>query len=118
MAIKFNYQQTIQQAQKLEQMASDLSGKTKGKVSGVKDTLSAAWTGNSGKNFVKFLSEAESDLDAKAKYLSNKHNEADLRVYICGRISVVRSEDTKRLCEGNVFEKAFSETDFTYNRNA
>ena len=69
MAIKFNYQQTIQQAQKLEQMASDLSGKTKGKVSGVKDTLSAAWTGNSGKNFVKFLSEAESDLDDKAKYL-------------------------------------------------
>ena len=27
------------------------------------------WTGNSGKNFVKFLSETESDLDAKAKYL-------------------------------------------------
>lgn len=69
MAIKFNYQQTIQQAQKLEQMASDLSGKTKGKISGVKDTLCAAWTGNSGKNFVKFLGEAESDLDAKAKYL-------------------------------------------------
>ena len=69
MAIKFNYQQTMQQAQKLEQMASDLSGKTKGKLSGVKDNLSAAWTGNSGKNFVKFLGEAESDLDAKAKYL-------------------------------------------------
>ena len=69
MAIKFNYQQTIQQAQKLEQMASDLSGKTKGKLTGVKDNLSAAWTGNSGKNFVKFLTDAESDLDAKAKYL-------------------------------------------------
>ncbi len=69
MAIKFNYQQTIQQAQKLEQMASDLSGKTKGKLTGVKDNLNAAWTGNSGKNFVKFLSNAESDLDAKAKYL-------------------------------------------------
>ena len=69
MAIKFNYQQTIQQAQNLEQMASDLSGKTKGKLTGVKDNLSAAWTGNSGKNFVKFLTDAESDLDAKAKYL-------------------------------------------------
>ena len=69
MAIKFNYQQTMQQAGQLEQLASDLTGKTKGKLSGVKDNLSAAWTGNSGKNFVKFLGEAESDLDAKAKYL-------------------------------------------------
>ena len=69
MAIKFNYQQTMQQAQKLEQLASDLSGKTKGKLSSVKENLSAAWTGNSGKNFVKFLSNAETDLDAKAKYL-------------------------------------------------
>ena len=69
MAIKFNYQQTIQQAQQLEQMASDLSGKTKGKLNGVKDNLSAAWTGNAGKNFIKFLGDAESDLDAKAKYL-------------------------------------------------
>lgn len=69
MAIKFNYQQTIQQAQQLEQLASDLSGKTKGKISGVKDNLSAAWTGNAGKSFVKFLGDAENDLDAKAKYL-------------------------------------------------
>ena len=69
MAIKFNYQETIQQAQKLEQMASDLSGKTKGKVSGVRENLNAAWTGNAGKGFIQFLSQAESDLDAKAKYL-------------------------------------------------
>lgn len=69
MAIKFNYQETIEQARKLEEMASDLSGKTKGKISSIRDNLSAAWTGNSGKNFVKFLSNAETDLDAKAKYL-------------------------------------------------
>ena len=69
MAIKFNYQQTIQQAQNLEQMASDLSGKTKGELTGVKDNLNAAWTGNSGKAFIKFITDAESDLDAKAKYL-------------------------------------------------
>ena len=69
MAMKFNYQQTVQQAQKLEQMASDLSGKTKHKLTGVKENLNAAWTGNSGKSFIKFLSEAENDLDAKAKYL-------------------------------------------------
>lgn len=69
MAIKFNYQETVEQARKLEEMASDLSGKTKGKISSIRDNLSAAWTGNSGKNFVKFLSNAETDLDAKAKYL-------------------------------------------------
>ncbi len=69
MAIKFNYQQTIQQAQLLEQMATDLSGKTKHRLTGVKDTLNAAWTGNSGKLFIKFLTDAEADLDAKAKYL-------------------------------------------------
>ena len=69
MAIKFNYRETIEQARKLEELASSLSGKTKQKLSGVRDNLNAAWTGNSGKSFVKFLSEAESDLDAKAKYL-------------------------------------------------
>ena len=69
MAIKFNYQETVEQARKLEEMASDLSGKTKGKISSVRDNLNAAWTGNSGKNFVKFLTNAETDLDAKAKYL-------------------------------------------------
>jgi WXG100 family type VII secretion target len=69
MAIKFNYEQTMQQAQNLEQMASDLSGKTKSKLTGVKENLNAAWTGNSGKAFIKFIGEAESDLDAKAKYL-------------------------------------------------
>ncbi len=69
MAIKFNYQQTMQQAQALEQMASDLGGKTRHKLSGVKDNLTAAWTGSSGKLFIKFLTEAETDLDAKVKYL-------------------------------------------------
>ena len=69
MAIKFNYQETMQQAQRLEQMASDLSGKTKSKLSGVRENLNAAWTGDSGKAFVKFISDAERDLDTKAKYL-------------------------------------------------
>ncbi|WP_026670776.1 WXG100 family type VII secretion target [Butyrivibrio sp. AE3006] len=69
MAIKFNYQQTMQQAKNLEQMASDLSGKTKSKITGVKENLNAAWTGDSGKAFIKFMGECESDLDAKAKYL-------------------------------------------------
>ena len=69
MAVKFNYQETLQQAQQLEQLASDLAGKTKGRLNGVEDNLSAAWTGNAGKNFLKFLKDAESDLDAKAKYL-------------------------------------------------
>ncbi|MCR4903475.1 MAG: WXG100 family type VII secretion target [Butyrivibrio sp.] len=69
MAIKFDYQKTMQQAQALEQMASDLSGKTKSKLTGVKDNLNAAWTGNAGKGFTKFLGDAETDLDAKAKYL-------------------------------------------------
>ena len=69
MAIKFNYEQTMQQAKNLEQIASDLLGKTKSKLSGVKDNLSAAWTGDSGNAFIKFLGDAETDLDAKAKYL-------------------------------------------------
>jgi WXG100 family type VII secretion target len=69
MAVKFDYQKTMQQAQALENMASDLSGKTKSKLAGVRDNLSAAWTGDSGKAFLKFLNTAESDLDAKAKYL-------------------------------------------------
>ncbi len=69
MAIKFNYQQTMQQAQALEQMAQDLSGKTKHKLTGVKENLSAAWTGDAGKACIKFLGDAETDLDAKSKYL-------------------------------------------------
>ncbi|MCR4897083.1 MAG: WXG100 family type VII secretion target [Lachnospiraceae bacterium] len=69
MGVKFDYQQTMQQAQNLEHLASDLSGKTKSKLTGVKENLGAAWTGNSGKAFVKFMGDAEADLDAKAKYL-------------------------------------------------
>lgn len=69
MAIKFNYEQTLQQAHQLEQLASDLSGKTKPKLTGVKENLGAAWTGDSGKAFINFIGEAESDIDAKVKYL-------------------------------------------------
>ncbi len=64
MAIKFDYQQTIQQAQALEQLAQDLNGKTKSKLTGVKENLSAAWTGDSGKSFIKFLTDAESPVQA------------------------------------------------------
>ena len=39
MAVKFNYQQTMQQAQNLEQLASDLRSKTKPAIGGVKDNL-------------------------------------------------------------------------------
>ena len=52
--MKFNYQQTMQQAQNLEQLASDLTGKTKPALGTVKDNLNAAWTGDSGKTFIKF----------------------------------------------------------------
>ncbi|SEM28509.1 WXG100 family type VII secretion target [Butyrivibrio sp. ob235] len=69
--MKFNYQQTMQQAQNLEQLASDLRSKTKPAIGGVKDNLNAAWTGDSGKAFIRFLGEVESDMDAKAKYLKN-----------------------------------------------
>lgn len=69
MSVKFNYQQTMQQAQALEQLASELGGMTKQKVVSVRTDLSAAWTGNSGKSFIKFMSDAEADLDAKTKYL-------------------------------------------------
>lgn len=69
--MKFNYQKTMQQAQNLEHLASDLTSKTKPAIGGVKDNLNAAWTGDSGKSFIKFLGEVESDMDAKAKYLKN-----------------------------------------------
>jgi len=69
--MKFNYQQTIQQAQNLEQLALDLTSKTKPQLDGVKDNLNAAWTGDSGKAFIKFLGEVESDMDKKSKYLKS-----------------------------------------------
>ncbi len=69
--MKFNYQQTIQQAQNLEHLASDLTSKTKPALNGVKENLNAAWTGDNGKTFIKFLGEVESDMDKKAKYLKS-----------------------------------------------
>ena len=68
-AIKFNYQQTMAQAQALDNMAEDLSGRTKQKITTSKENLKAAWTGNTGKTFVGFLEDTEKDLDAKARYL-------------------------------------------------
>ena len=69
--MKFNYQKTMQQAQNLEHLAADLTNRTKPAIGGVKDNLNAAWTGDSGKAFIRFLGEVENDMDAKAKYLKN-----------------------------------------------
>lgn len=67
--VKFDYKKTMAQAQELDNMAEDLTGRTKQKITTAKDNIKAAWTGNTGKSFANFLEETEKDLDAKAKYL-------------------------------------------------
>ncbi len=67
--VKFDYKQTMAQAQAIDNMAEDLTGRTKQKITTVKENTKAAWTGNTGKSFIHIMEETEKDLDAKARYL-------------------------------------------------
>jgi WXG100 family type VII secretion target len=69
MAIKFDYNQTVNQAKQLDELANDMQNQTIKKMNEIIGNIEAAWTGNSAKAYLKYIRGVQDDLTKKAKYL-------------------------------------------------
>ncbi len=69
MAITFDYNQTVQQARLLDELAADLGSQAVTKLSTIHENVSAAWTGDAAKVYLRHIKGVQDDLTAKAKYL-------------------------------------------------
>jgi WXG100 family type VII secretion target len=69
MAIKFDYNQTVNQAKQLDELANDIQNQTIKKMTEIVGNIEAAWTGNSAKTYLKYIRGVQDDLTKKAKYL-------------------------------------------------
>ncbi|MCR4891035.1 MAG: WXG100 family type VII secretion target [Lachnospiraceae bacterium] len=67
--IRFNYNQTLQQAEKLEKMASTIQSKTMTALDEISRNVQAAWSGEASDVFRRYLARMKEDLGAKASYL-------------------------------------------------
>lgn len=69
MAIKFDYNQTVNQAKQLEELANDMQNQCIKKMTEITGNIEAAWTGNAAKAYLKYIRGVQDDLSKKAKYL-------------------------------------------------
>lgn len=69
MAIRFDYNKTMQQAKLLEELAADMQTQAVKPLQEVAGNVEAAWTGDAGKAFNRYLTGVQGDLLRKAKYL-------------------------------------------------
>jgi WXG100 family type VII secretion target len=69
MAIKFDYNQTVNQAKQLDELANDMQNQTIKKMTEIIGNIEAAWTGNASKAYLKYIRGVQDDLTKKAKYL-------------------------------------------------
>lgn len=69
MAIKFDYNQTINQAKLLDELANDMNNQCVKKMTGVCENVGAAWSGQAAKVYLKYIKGVQEDLTKKAKYL-------------------------------------------------
>ena len=69
MAIQFDYNKALKQAESLERLAADMAGKTSKKLVEISDNIDAAWTGKAAAAYRKFVTTASEDLAKKAAYM-------------------------------------------------
>ena len=69
MAIKFDYNQTVQQAKLLDDLANDMTNKAVKKMNTVIDNLEAGWSGKSAQKYINFVADKRSGMETQAKYL-------------------------------------------------
>ncbi len=65
----FNYQQTMAEQKEIESAATELNTKCAKTMAEIKESLNAAWTGDSAKAFMQFLENARVDLENQSKEL-------------------------------------------------
>jgi WXG100 family type VII secretion target len=69
MAIKFDYNQTINQAKLMDELANDMQNQCVKKMTEITGNIEAAWTGNAAKAYLTYMRGVQEDLAKKAKYL-------------------------------------------------
>lgn len=69
MAIKFDQNQTIQQAKLLDELATDMQNQACKKMNEIYENIHAAWTGEAAKMYLKYTNGVKEDLSKKAVYL-------------------------------------------------
>ena len=69
MAITFDYNKALQQAQTLERLATDMTSKTCRKMTEISDNIEAAWTGRAAAAYRKYVLAASEDLARKASFM-------------------------------------------------
>ncbi len=71
MAIQFNYNETINQAKRLDELAADLQNQACKKMNDIRGNIEAAWTGQAAKTYLKYIDGVRDDLQKKAKYIKD-----------------------------------------------
>ena len=69
MTIKFDYNKALRQAESLEKLAADMTGKTAKKLTEISENIEAAWTGKAAQAYRKYVITASEDLAKKAAYM-------------------------------------------------
>lgn len=69
MAINFDYNQTINQAKQLDEIASDMQNQAVKAMGSIYENVGAAWSGQAAKAYAAYIKGVQDDLSKKAKYL-------------------------------------------------
>ena len=69
MATKFNYNQTVEQAQLLDELANDIQNQCCKKMSELCENIKAAWSGQAANTYKKYVTGVRDDMLKKAKYI-------------------------------------------------
>lgn len=69
MAVKLDYNQTLNQAKLLDELAADMQGKCVRQMGEVYDNVHAAWSGEAAGMYLKYIRGVSDDVSNKAKYL-------------------------------------------------
>ena len=69
MSIRFNYNETMNQAKLLDELANDVQNQCCKKMSEICENLEAAWSGDAANSYKKYVSGIRDDLIKKAKYM-------------------------------------------------
>ncbi len=67
--IKFDYNQTVNQANIIKDAATDMQSRCCKALGDITGSIEASWTGDSGKKFHNYLVRVHEDLEKQAKFL-------------------------------------------------
>ena len=71
MSIRFNYNETMNQAKLLDELANDMQNQCCKKMSEICENLEAAWSGDAASLYKNYVSGVRDDLIKKAKYMKD-----------------------------------------------